>query len=184
MTLEIPPHGLTLILGGARSGKSAFAERQARLAGRAVTFVATATALDDDMRARIRQHRLSRPAEWRTLEAPRQVGEALSAVTPTPVVIVDCVTLWVSNILLAFPEDAPFDMVNAAVQAEIESMLTLQARWGGSWLCVSNEVGLGIVPAYALGRRYRDVLGWANQQLAQAAARVVLMVAGLPLVVK
>ncbi len=183
MTLEIPTNGLTLILGGARSGKSSFAEQVARESGKPVTFIATATAGDDEMAARIRQHRAARPADWQTLELPLDLGKQLTAPL-AEVVIVDCITLLVTNLLMSLPEDTPAETVLQKVQAEIEALVAAQARIGGRWLLVSNEVGLGLVPPYPLGRIYRDALGWANQRLARAAERVILMVAGIPLVIK
>jgi adenosylcobinamide kinase/adenosylcobinamide-phosphate guanylyltransferase len=182
--MNVSASSLTLILGGARSGKSAYAERQARRSGEPVLFLATAQALDDEMQERIAQHRAARPAEWRTLEAPLDLGAALAAESHAGVVILDCVTLLVSNRLLALPEDAPYDQAMQGVQAEIEALLAAREKLGGRWLVVSNEVGLGLVPPYPLGRMYRDALGWANQRLARAADEVLLMVAGIPMVVK
>ncbi len=178
---------LTLILGGARSGKSAYAEQLGRESGKPVLFIATAAALDDEMRDRIQKHRTSRSHDWLTLEAPMNVGAILDSEVSrlrTDFIILDCVTLLVSNVLLALPEDAPFDQVMQNVQAEIESLLEARAKIGGQWLIVSNEVGLGLVPPYPLGRIYRDVLGWANQRLARAADKVIFMLAGIPTVVK
>ena len=176
---------LTLILGGARSGKSNYAQEQARQIGGNVLYVATAAAGDDEMRMRIEAHRASRPAEWKTLEAMLQVGETLiSNRIQAQVVIVDCVTLLVSNVLLSFSEDAPFDEVRQKVQAEIDALLKAHSEIGGQWFIVSNEVGLGLVPPYPLGRFYRDLLGWANQALARSADRVIFMVAGIPTIIK
>ena len=98
-------------------------------------------------------------------------------------ILLDCITLLVSNVLLSLPENAPFETVMEHVRGEIESLIAAQTQIGGQWLVVSNEVGLGIVPAYPLGRIYRDALGWANQRLAREAARVLFMVAGIPMVV-
>jgi adenosylcobinamide kinase / adenosylcobinamide-phosphate guanylyltransferase len=178
---------LTLILGGARSGKSDHAEQVARASGRSVLFIATAQPFDDEMRERIKKHRAARPAKWKTLEAPVQVGSALisqASQLKADVVILDCITLLVSNVLLALPEDSSVEQVLQNVQAEIEALLRAQAELGGQWLVVSNEVGLGVVPPYPLGRVYRDALGWANQSLARAADKVILMVAGIPTVIK
>jgi adenosylcobinamide kinase/adenosylcobinamide-phosphate guanylyltransferase len=183
MTPDIPSNGLTLILGGARSGKSSFAEQIGRDSGQPVLFIATATASDEEMAERIRNHQASRPAHWQTLELPLRIGEALYPPLP-PVVIVDCMTLLVTNVLLALPENTPAAQVLLNVQAEIETLIAAQARIGGQWLIVSNEVGLGLVPPYPLGRIYRDALGWANQRLARAAARVIFMIAGIPTVIK
>jgi adenosylcobinamide kinase/adenosylcobinamide-phosphate guanylyltransferase len=176
---------LTLVLGGARSGKSAYAEERARALGRQVLFVATASAGDAEMAERIQKHRDSRPAAWETLEAAMDTGRAIqSRQSPAEVVILDCMTLLVSNILLALPEDAPADAVIEKVSAELDALLETHAKIGGDWFIISNEVGLGLVPVYALGRVYRDALGWANQRLAKAADRVIFMVAGIPTVIK
>ena len=165
--------------------KSAYAEEQARLAGRQVLFVATATAGDEEMQARIQKHRAIRPAGWETLEAPFDTGRAIIArQSVADVLILDCMTLLVSNLLLRLPENSSADALVEAVSAELDALLDTYARLGGEWLVVSNEVGLGLVPAYPLGRVYRDALGWANQRLATAADRVVFMVAGIPMTVK
>lgn len=185
MNINSAPNSLTLILGGARSGKSNYAEQIGRKSGKPVLFIATATALDDEMRDRIQKHRATRPIEWQTLEAPMHVGTALLSETfKADVVIVDCMTLLVSNILLALPEESAFEKVMQKVKDEIDSLLAAQEKFGGQWIVVSNEVGLGLVPPYALGRIYRDVLGWANQTLARAASQVIFMVAGIPTIIK
>ncbi len=183
MTPDIPTNGLTLILGGARSGKSSFAEKIAHAAGKSVLFIATATAGDPEMAERIRNHRASRPPHWQTLELPHDVGRNLTAPV-APVVIIDCITLLVSNILLSLPEDTPDKIVLDKIKIEINDLIDSQVRLGGQWLLVSNEVGLGLVPPYPLGRIYRDALGFANQHLASTAQRVILMVAGIPMVIK
>ncbi len=183
MTSEIPVSGLTLILGGARSGKSSFVEEVARGAGKTVLYIATATAGDSEMTERIRNHQASRPAEWQTLELPSDIGRNLPA-SVTEVVIVDCITLLVCNIIVSLPENAPAEAVMLKIRAEIDELIAAQLRLGGLWLLVSNEVGLGLVPPYPLGRVYRDALGFANQALARAAKRVILMVAGIPMVIK
>ena len=167
--------GLTLVTGGARSGKSAYAERLAASHGRPVLFVATAEARDDDMRQRIERHRAGRPAGWQTLEEPIAVAVRLRAQYQSDaVVLVDCVTLLVSNLLLA----------GRPVQPEIDGLIAWQASCGATLIAVTNEVGLGIVPDNALAREYRDLLGQTNQALAAAAGNVVLMVAGIPLAIK
>jgi adenosylcobinamide kinase/adenosylcobinamide-phosphate guanylyltransferase len=183
MIPDIPTNGMTLILGGARSGKSALAEKIARDSDTSVLFVATATAGDEEMALRIRRHRASRPAGWQTLEAPLDVGRSLKT-AGAGVVIVDCITLLINNILLSLPENTPEDTVMEKVRAEMDDLLAAQVRLGGRWLVVSNEVGLGLVPPYPLGRLYRDALGRANQILAAAAEHVIFMVAGLPLTMK
>jgi adenosylcobinamide kinase / adenosylcobinamide-phosphate guanylyltransferase len=183
MNPEIPIDGITLILGGARSGKSSYAEQAARDAGKSVLFIATATAGDAEMAERILKHRASRPAEWQTLERPLNIGSSLSKPI-ADVVIVDCITLLVSNILFSLPENTSAATVIQKVHMEIDELIAAQTRCGGQWLLVSNEVGMGIVPSYPLGRIYSDALGWANQALARNAKRVILMVAGIPLVIK
>ncbi len=172
---------LTLVLGGARSGKSTWAQQWALAQGGPVLFVATAQAFDDEMRSRISRHQAERPPAWRTLEQPLNVGAALEVSPPLEVaVVVDCLTLLVSNILLALPEDASQADVNAAALAEAKALLAAQRNSPAAWLIVSNEVGMGIVPPTRLGRFYRDALGFANQHIARAADEVVLLVAGLP----
>jgi adenosylcobinamide kinase/adenosylcobinamide-phosphate guanylyltransferase len=174
-----------LILGGARSGKSNYAEKLAAELGRRVLYVATAEANDEEMARRIEVHRQARPSTWQTLETPRQVGAALAAAREVgpEVILLDCLTLLVSNIVLALETEPP-EVVEAAIQAEVEAIITAQAELGIPLVIVSNEVGLGLVPPYPLGRIYRDVLGWANQRLAAVAAQVLFMVAGLPLTLK
>lgn len=173
---------LTLILGGARSGKSTYAERLALLCPGRVTYIATAQALDDEMAARIRAHRAKRPERWQTLEIPSGVGRALGEHPPrADLIVLDCVTLLVSNLaLLAAPDvDHPDETaVMAWVGAEIDQLLAAIQAGPAEWVVVSNEVGMGLVPPYPLGRIYRDALGWANQRLAAAAGKVIFMVAG------
>ena len=178
------PHSLTLVLGGARSGKSDYAQRLVERSAGNVMFVATATASDEEMRARIDAHRRGRPVNWETLEAPRRVGEALRAAPLTEWVLLDCMTLLVSNILVDFPEPVAETDFHRAVDEELDSLLDIILKSGSKWVIVSNEVGLGLVPAYPLGRFFRDALGRANQRLAQAADTVYFMVSGIPMLVK
>ncbi len=178
------PDSLTLILGGARSGKSDYAEKLAAQMGRHVLYIATAEIGDDEMAQRVAAHRQARPADWQTLESPRHVGAVLAEIESAPeALLLDCLTLLTSNILLAM-ENEPQPAIEAAVQAELDAILTAQARLDAPLIVVSNEVGLGLVPPYPLGRIYRDVLGRANQYLAARAQRVIFMVAGLPMIVK
>lgn len=175
---------LILILGGARSGKSSYAEQLAAELGSRVVYIATAEAKDEEMKARIQAHRLNRPANWYTVEAPHNVAPALSGMDGSPdVLLLDCLTLLVSNILLKL-ETSPPATIEAAVLAEIEALLAVQRELAVPLIVVSNEVGLGLVPPYPLGRLYRDLLGRANQHLAALAHRVIFMVAGIPMIVK
>lgn len=179
---------LTLILGGARSGKSSYAEQLAAQRGQRIAYVATAQAWDDEMAHRIENHRRQRPATWETIEAPSQVGAAIAAAEASAgdwdVVLIDCLTLLASNVILALPEPVETSAAEAALRAEVDALLDAYQASKASWILVSNEVGLGIVPAYPLGRVYRDALGRANQQLAAVADEVLFMVAGLPMRVK
>jgi adenosylcobinamide kinase/adenosylcobinamide-phosphate guanylyltransferase len=175
---------LILILGGARSGKSGYAEKLAGRLGRRVLYIATAEVKDEEMAERIIVHRQARPAHWQTLETPRQVGAALASVDALPeVLLLDCMTLLVSNIILAMEAESQ-TAIETAVNAEIDALVSARSKLDVPLVVISNEVGLGLVPANSLGRLYRDVLGRANQRLAALADRVVFMVAGLPVVVK
>lgn len=175
---------IIFLLGGARSGKSTYAENWARENGGTVLFVATAQAFDDDMRERIRRHRADRPPNWRTIEAPTAAGDAIRAAlaeAPAATVLVDCITLLTANALLALGDEDPTAAASdRATLAEIDALLAAAAASPGTWLLVSNEVGMGVVPPYVLGRVYRDSLGRANQRIAAAADEVLLLVAGLP----
>ncbi len=186
---------LILVLGGARGGKSTYAEELAcELGGDDVVFVATAQALDDEMKSRIEKHQAARPSAWRTLEAPSLVGiDGEGSFSGAQVVVLDCLTLLASNALLAggaYSEDAVASQpvseteAEARVEDEVAALLDAYTQGTASWIVVSNEVGLGLVPDNALGRAYRDALGRANQRVARAADRVLFLVAGLPLRLK
>ena len=175
---------LTLILGGARSGKSTYAENLAREQDGTVLYVATAVPFDDEMRLRIDRHRAERPSYWRTLEAPRQTGAAIAQAPAADLVLLDCLTVLANNVMAPMPEPVNVETAESALNAEIDDLLAAYAANDAEWIIVSNEVGLGIVPAYPLGRVYRDALGRANQRLAAQADRVLFMVAGLPMTVK
>lgn len=167
---------LTLLLGGARSGKSSLALRRARASGRPVVFVATGEPLDDEMTERIARHRAERDPGWTTVEAPLELEAALRELPAEACAVVDCLSLWVANLMLAgLGEDEL--LARAAAAAE------LAARRAAPTLAVSNEVGMGVVPVHELGRRYRDALGRVNATWADRAADAALVVAGrsLPL---
>lgn len=166
---------VTLILGGARSGKSRFAEELAEASGHDLVYVATATGFDDEMRHRIAEHRARRDATWRTVDAPIALAEALDAETePERTVLIDCLTLWLSNLML---NDRP-------VEPAIEGLLASLSRVSGPVILVSNEVGSGVVPENALARAFRDHQGRLNQRIAALSQRATLVVAGLPLDLK
>jgi adenosylcobinamide kinase/adenosylcobinamide-phosphate guanylyltransferase len=166
-----------LILGGARSGKSALAERLARESYLAVTYIATATAGDDEMAQRIHHHRARRPAEWRVAEEPIHLAAVLRASAALDrCLIVDCLTLWLNNLLAAADE--------TLFCSEREALLQALPNLPGRILLVSNEVGMGIVPLGELSRRFCDEAGRLHQDLAQICDRVVFVAAGLPLVLK
>jgi adenosylcobinamide kinase / adenosylcobinamide-phosphate guanylyltransferase len=191
---------LVLIIGGARSGKSSFAEQLAASSERPVAFIATATADDDEMRERIARHRASRPRQWHTLEEPLDLsGATRRASELADVLLLDCVTLWLGNVLTqaskqhekddeeeAKEPSLPGRLFDESALKEIEALLTVVKSLapGKTLIVVTNEVGLGVVPAYPLGRLYRDTLGYVNQQLARAADRVYLMVAGIAVDIK
>lgn len=194
----IPPR-LILILGGARSGKSTFAERLTTSSGRTAAFIATATADDDEMRARIARHRASRSREWHTIEEPLDLAGAVrQAYKLADVLLLDCVTLWLGNMLSQESGQSESDdkgkgelritsnLFDEWPLKQIEELLAVVQSAGPNktLIVVTNEVGLGVVPAYPLGRVYRDTLGYVNQRLAQAADRVYLMVAGMAVDIK
>jgi adenosylcobinamide kinase/adenosylcobinamide-phosphate guanylyltransferase len=168
------PSRLTLVLGGARSGKSRYAERLISSLPPPWIYLATAQAGDEEMAARIAEHRERRGDGWQTVEAPHDLASALRAAAPGRPVLVDCLTLWLSNRMLA---DADLDQETDALEQVLRHRDAPVAL-------VANEVGSGIVPDNALARRFRDRQGLLNQRLAACADQVVLLVAGLPLIVK
>ncbi len=166
---------LTLILGGARSGKSRFAEALIERAAAYGTYCATAEPKDDEMAGRIAAHRAQRGAFWRTIEAPLAVADTIAAAAnPERPLLVDCLTLWLSNLL----------MVGAPIDEEFATLRAALRDAAGPIVLVANEVGLGLVPETPLGRHFRDAAGWLNQDIAALADRVVFVAAGLPLVLK
>jgi len=202
--VDTPYDRFILVTGGARSGKSTFAERLAAqlaepLGGR-VTYLATSETNDAEIAARVAAHRAARPAAWTTVECPLEAPVAVREHAAAPVFLLDCVTFWVTNLLFrggalggSTPPDEGFNYVkdllpageeraaSARVSAGVADLLAALAETGATMVAVSNEVGLGVVPEYPLARLYRDQLGWANQRLAAAADRVYFLVAGFPL---
>ena len=165
---------LTFIIGGARSGKSAHAERLIAALAPPWTYLATAQAFDDEMRERIVTHQTRRDAGWRTVEAPLDLAATLDSLDAGAPVLVDCLTLWLSNHMLAGHDLAQ----------QCDRLKKVLAKPKGPWFVVSNEVGMGIVPDNALARRFRDEAGRLNQRIAAIADRVIFMVAGVPMQVK
>jgi adenosylcobinamide kinase / adenosylcobinamide-phosphate guanylyltransferase len=164
-----------LVLGGARSGKSRYAQQVAERSGKRLIYVATGEAGDAEMAARIAAHRTARGPGWQTIEVPLALSEALFEVTsPDAIVLVDCLTLWLSNLMLGADD----------IAAESKRLGALISELAGSVILVSNEVGTGIVPENALARQFRDAQGRLNQLVAAACDMVVLVAAGLPVTLK
>ncbi|MBS9720598.1 bifunctional adenosylcobinamide kinase/adenosylcobinamide-phosphate guanylyltransferase [Tianweitania sp. BSSL-BM11] len=171
---ETTQNRLTFLLGGARSGKSLHAERLITALPAPWTYIATAQAFDDEMRERVAHHRDRRAQGWQTLNAPLDLAGTLRALPAGAPVLLDCLTLWLTNVMLADHD----------VEAAVTELCGVLARPTGRWYAVSNEVGLSIVPENALARRFRDEQGRLNQKIAALADEVLFMVAGLPMKVK
>ena len=173
---------IILLLGGARSGKSAYAQQLAGQAGSSVLFCATAEALDGEMQSRIEKHRGSRPQDWDTLEAGRDIGRMLGPkASEYDAIIIDCITILIANVM---GDGADAEKAESCVNAEILSLCEVLKRRQSTFILVSNEAGSGLVPDNRMGRLYRDELGKANQKLAAVSDEVYLMTAGIPLKLK
>ena len=187
---------MLLVLGGARSGKSSFAEERARILadarGSHVLYIATAIAFDEDMKDRIKKHQESRPSHWHTVERFNGFNalDTHENFKISDIILVDCVTLMVSNLLLQYEVDfdhidrAAIDEMEKAITKEVEDLVEVCARHNKTLIMVSNEVGLGVVPAYRLGNIFRDIAGRVNQRLAKEAEEVFFLASGLPLKLK
>jgi len=179
-----------LILGGARSGKSSFAQHLASQLGEKVLFVATAAGLDEEMKRRIEEHQKGRPKSWRTLESLTGVGKSIAEHgRDAQVVIVDCVTLLINNVFEECKsslglQEVDEDLLEKRVTAEMQELIACIGKLDASFVIVSNEVGSGLVPVTMVGRTYRDLLGKANQELARRSDQVYLMIAAIPIRMK
>ncbi len=182
MTERISPRHI-LVTGGVRSGKSKFAEDLAGRLGGKVIYLATAEALDDEMRQRIEKHRRYRPHDWTTIEEPVQVPEVLSKYQKGTTVLLDCLTLYLSNLFFKY-EHLDADGREQAVNDRITALAATVKRSDANIIIVTNEVGWGVVPDNELGRRFRDLAGSANQTIAAVCEEVYLMVSGIPVRIK
>lgn len=182
---------ITLIIGGARSGKSTLAEKIAnKRGGKEVIYLATAEVRDDEMKERVAKHRLQRPTTWKTIEEPYRVSKRLEVIDKGKVLLLDCLTVLITNLLLqgseAGTEEIDFTPSGQEeeLMEEIKAIVKVSQEKELDLIIVTNEVGQGLVPPYKLGRLYRDVVGRANQYLASIADKVYLCVAGLPIEIK
>jgi len=178
---------LTLVLGGVRSGKSAFAEKLARKLAQPTLYLATGLATDEEMTERIRRHRGARPSSWVTLEEPLDLAGRLEAALVGPeapgAVLIDSLDVWLGNLLLEHPDQAP-EALHSLALSDVDRLLEVCDFFPASFFLVSSEVGLSLVPPHPLGRCFQDVLGLVNQKVADAASQVYLVVAGIPLELK
>ena len=176
---------LIFVSGGARSGKSTFVENWAKKNGNNILFIATAERIDEEMDQRINDHINNRPKSWDTLEKPLNISESFSDnFKKYDTIILDCINLLSSNALLSLPENSNQAESDFAVMNQVEDILKIYKNDHATWLVVTNEVGLGLVPPYKLGRLFRDSLGRANQKIAAVADEVIFMVSGIPLYLK
>lgn len=176
---------ITFIIGGARSGKSNYAQELAQRRGGSVVFIATAEALDEEMAQRIKKHQSTRPGSWCTVEIPYDLAQYLNKdPIKADIVILDCLTLLVSNILMRHSKDIdnpPEKIVLEKCKSEVKEILLTIEKGRADWIIVSNEVGMGLVPSHPAGRIFRDLLGEMNKMVAQKADEVLMMLVGIPL---
>lgn len=175
---------LILVMGGARSGKSAFAQRLAQSMASRVLFIATAEAGDSEMAERVRRHRDARPKTWDTIEEPLALPKVVAGIIDYSVALVDCLGLWVNNLLLRDEGKTSEPDMETSVLEATQELLRSYDEGRATLIVVTNEVGMGLVPPYPLGRQFRDMLGRVNQLVASKADRAYLTVAGLPLELK
>jgi len=179
-----------LVLGGARSGKSTFAEKLAKkIGGKNVTYIATAQAFDQEMEERIAHHKTQRPVDWETIEEPTDIYQAVQRVDNNQTILIDCLTLYISNLLLKENPEEDFELekkknLEEDIVENINQVLKYAEKKEIDLIVVSNEVGQGLVPSYELGRLFRDISGRVNQYISDKADKVYLTVAGLPLDLK
>ena len=176
---------IVLVTGGARSGKSRFAEQYAAKYGKKIAYIATAQIYDDEMAHRVKLHQARRPAEWRTFEAPFEAEKVLEEAGRTyDMILFDCLTIYLSNLICSLPNLEDFDRNYRLVRENIDRLIAQAKANAGAVVFVTNEVGAGIVPEHHLSREYRDLAGIANQLMARVADEVYLVVCGLPVNVK
>ena len=176
---------LIFITGGARSGKSSFAEKIAAKISKEVAYIATGQPLDDEMKIRIKKHKDRRPTNWETYEKPIEVTELVSRLgLEKEVILIDCLTLLVSNLLLRKEDKVGDSKREEEILLEIKKLAEISYKVSAQVIIVSNEVGMGLVPETSLGRFYRDILGRANSIIADKADEVFMMVSGIPLKIK
>lgn len=176
---------IVLVTGGARSGKSSFAEKYVAKQGEHIAYIATAQVLDDEMRFRVDLHQQRRPDNWQTFEAPFDAHEAIArAAVDHDAILFDCMTLYMSNILFSLPAIDDSARNYAVIKEKVALLIAAAQRSSGTVVFVTNEVGSGIVPENHLAREYRDLAGLANQMVAAAADKVFLVVSGIPVDIK
>lgn len=176
---------IVLITGGARSGKSRFAEQYAAAAGEKVAYIATAQIYDQEMERRVAMHRRQRPANWQTFEAPYRAELAMAEAAPAAdVLLFDCLTIYTSNLMLSPEAPAEVEARQQYILDAVERLLQSAVTTQKTVIFVTNEVGMAIVPENALAREFRDIAGWVNQKAARYAGEVYLIVCGLPVTIK